>query len=158
MIPPGRSTNAASIEISGGEEKTSNTVEAAIAQEFTITTEQRIEGEPSYTASKVSGKVAQTVEYLITVNNTGAVAFTGTIGAGGGGAVNLTASGALSGRCGGNFPPRLGNSCNHNFSVYRRTSAGDRAWRAQWEVRSGLGQGQPRAKSQVIGDNRGPYV
>src|SRR5271166_4068043 len=38
---------------------------------FSIVKEQRIRGESSYTASKLTGAVGQTVEYKITVTNTG---------------------------------------------------------------------------------------
>ena len=54
--------------------KESNTVEVEVELEtptFTIHKEQRIKGESSYTTSKLKGKVGQTVEYLITVENTG---------------------------------------------------------------------------------------
>ena len=42
--------------------------------EFSIHKEQRFHGESSYTTSKLTGRVGQTVEYKITVENTGTVA------------------------------------------------------------------------------------
>ena len=41
---------------------------------FTIHKEQRIKGELSYTAAKLKGQIGQTIEYLITVENTGSSA------------------------------------------------------------------------------------
>ncbi len=51
--------------------KQSNTVEVELSPSFAIKKEQRIKGESSYTAAKLKAKVGQTVEYLITVENTG---------------------------------------------------------------------------------------
>ena len=59
--------------------KESNTVEVEVELEtpsFSIKKEQRIKGESSYTAAKLKAKVGQTVEYLITVENTGGSAVT----------------------------------------------------------------------------------
>ena len=59
--------------------KESNTVEVEVELEtpsFSIKKEQRIEGEPSYTAAKLKGQVGETVEYLITVEDTGTSAVT----------------------------------------------------------------------------------
>ncbi len=69
--------NEASIEGNEGTStKTSNKVTATVNAEpsFTINKEQKIAGEASYTAGEVTGKVGQTVEYKITVKNTGNVA------------------------------------------------------------------------------------
>ena len=57
--------------------KESNTVEVGIeaeTPEIAIHKEQRLHGEPNYTTSKLTGKVGQTVEYKITVENTGNIA------------------------------------------------------------------------------------
>jgi len=57
--------------------KESNKVEVVVEAEqpeFSIHKEQRLHGETSYTTSKLTGKVGQTVEYKITVENTGNVA------------------------------------------------------------------------------------
>ena len=70
-------TNEASIEGNEGTgTKTSNKVTATVNAEpsFTINKEQKIAGEASYTAGEVTGKLNQTVEYKITVKNTGNVA------------------------------------------------------------------------------------
>ncbi len=59
--------------------KESNTVEVEVEVEtplFTIHKEQRIQGELSYTAAKLKGQIGQTIEYLITVENTGGTAVT----------------------------------------------------------------------------------
>ncbi len=59
--------------------KESNTVEVEVEMEtplFTIHKEQRIQGEPNYTAAKLKGQIGQTIEYLITVENTGGSAVT----------------------------------------------------------------------------------
>ena len=59
--------------------KESNTVEVEVEMEtpvFTIHKEQRFAGEATYTAAKLKGQVGQTVEYLITVENTGGTAVT----------------------------------------------------------------------------------
>ncbi len=63
--------NTASIS-GGGVEKTSNTVEVEIKKpNFEIKKEQRLKGEPTYTTAKLKGEVGETVEYKITVKNTG---------------------------------------------------------------------------------------
>jgi len=57
--------------------KESNTVEVVVEAEqpeFSIHKEQRLKGESGYTTSKLTGKVGQTVEYKIAVENTGNVA------------------------------------------------------------------------------------
>ncbi|HTY97807.1 MAG TPA: hypothetical protein VMB91_12250 [Solirubrobacteraceae bacterium] len=57
--------------------KESNTVEVVIEPEqpeFTIHKEQRFHGEGSYTTAKLTGKIGQTVEYKVTLENTGNVA------------------------------------------------------------------------------------
>ncbi len=54
--------------------KESNKVEVGVepeAPEFVIHKEQRFHGESGYTTAKLTGKVGQTVEYKITVENTG---------------------------------------------------------------------------------------
>ena len=56
--------------------KESNKVEVGLSPNFAIKKEQRIKGESSYTAAKLKAKVGQTVEYLITVENTGSSAVT----------------------------------------------------------------------------------
>ena len=56
--------------------KESNKVEVELSPKFSIHKEQRIKGESSYTASKLKAKVGQTVEYLITVENTGSSTIT----------------------------------------------------------------------------------
>ena len=74
MLAVGTYTNEASIEGNEGTgTKTSNKVTAKVAAEpsFTIKKEQRIAGEVAYTASELTGKLGQTVEYKITVKNTG---------------------------------------------------------------------------------------
>ena len=64
--------NTASIE-ANKETKTSNTVEVEIKQpNFEVIKEQRIKGEAGYTiAPKLKAEVGETVEYRITVKNTG---------------------------------------------------------------------------------------
>ena len=42
--------------------------------EFTIRKEQRLKGESSYTTAKLTGKIGQTVEYKVSLENTGTVA------------------------------------------------------------------------------------
>ena len=57
--------------------KESNKVEVGVepeAPEFLIHKEQRFHGESGYTTAKLTGKIGQTVEYKITVENTGNVA------------------------------------------------------------------------------------
>ena len=57
--------------------KESNKVEVGVepeTPEFVIHKEQRFHGETSYTTAKLTGKLGQTVEYKITVENTGNVA------------------------------------------------------------------------------------
>ncbi len=57
--------------------KESNKVEVIVepeSPEFLIHKEQRLHGEAGYTTAKLTGKVGQTVEYKITVENTGNVA------------------------------------------------------------------------------------
>ena len=56
--------------------KESNKVEVGLSPSFAIKKEQRIKGESSYTTAKLKAKVGQTVEYLITVENTGSAAVT----------------------------------------------------------------------------------
>ena len=60
--------------------KESNTVEVEVEAEsalFSIKKEQRIKGEGTgYTKEKLKAKVGQTVEYLITVENTGSSSIT----------------------------------------------------------------------------------
>ena len=56
--------------------KESNKVEVGLSPSFAIKKEQRLKGESSYTAAKLKAKVGQTVEYLITVENTGSSAVT----------------------------------------------------------------------------------
>ncbi|HTQ69247.1 MAG TPA: hypothetical protein VMI13_11205, partial [Solirubrobacteraceae bacterium] len=51
--------------------KESNKVEVELSPSFAIKKEQRIKGESSYTAAKLKARVGQTVEYLLTVENTG---------------------------------------------------------------------------------------
>ncbi len=64
-------TNTASIE-GGKETKTSNTVEVEInPPNFEVIKEQRIKGEASFTKAKLKAEVGETVEYKITVKNTG---------------------------------------------------------------------------------------
>ena len=70
----GANNNEASIE--GNETtgtKTSNKVTTTVASEPTFSIEkfQRIEGEPTYTTSEITGALGQTVEYKIVVTNTG---------------------------------------------------------------------------------------
>ena len=55
----------------------SNKVEVGVepeTPEFVIHKEQRFHGESNYTTSKLTGKIGETVEYKITVENTGNVA------------------------------------------------------------------------------------
>ena len=59
--------------------KESNTVEVEVELEtpsFSIKKEQRIKGEGAYTAAKLKGQIGETVEYLITVEDTGTSAIT----------------------------------------------------------------------------------
>ena len=64
-------TNTASIE-GGKETKTSNKVEVEIKPpEFEVIKEQRIKGETLFTKAKLKAEVGETVEYKITVKNTG---------------------------------------------------------------------------------------
>ena len=42
--------------------------------EFTIRKEQRLKGESAYTTAKLAGKIGQTVEYKVSLENTGSVA------------------------------------------------------------------------------------
>ena len=64
-------TNTGSI-VGGSEEMTSNTVEVEVlVPNFTVKKEQRIKGEVGYTTAKLKAEVGQTVEYKITVSNTG---------------------------------------------------------------------------------------
>ncbi len=73
----GSYTNEASIEGNEGTgTKTSNKVVAKVAAEpsYTIEKLQKIQGEGTFGTSEVSGKLGQTVEYKITVKNTGNVA------------------------------------------------------------------------------------
>ncbi len=63
--------NTASIT-GGGVEKTSNTVEVEIKKpNFEVIKEQRLKGETNYTTVLLHGSVGETVEYKITVKNTG---------------------------------------------------------------------------------------
>ena len=63
--------NTASIE-ANKEPKTSNTVEVEIKQpNFEVIKEQRIKGEAGFTKAKLQAEVGETVEYKITVKNTG---------------------------------------------------------------------------------------
>ena len=63
--------NSATIE-ANKEPKTSNTVEVEIKKpNFEILKEQRLKGEVGYTKAKLTGEVGETVEYKITVKNTG---------------------------------------------------------------------------------------
>ena len=73
----GTYTNKASIEGNEGTgTKKSNKVMAKVPAEpsFTIEKQQRSKGELSYGAGELTGKFGQTVEYEITVKNTGNVA------------------------------------------------------------------------------------
>ena len=64
-------TNTGSI-VGGTKEMTSNTVEVEVlVPNFTVKKEQRIKGEAGYTTAKLKAEVGQTVEYKITVSNTG---------------------------------------------------------------------------------------
>ena len=64
-------TNTGSI-VGGAKEMTSNTVEVEVlVPNFTVKKEQRIKGEAGYTTAKLKAEVGQTVEYKITVSNTG---------------------------------------------------------------------------------------
>ena len=74
VLTVGTTTNEASIEGNEGTgKKTSNVVKVNVAAEpsFTINKEQKIKGEGVFTTSEISGKLGQTVEYKITVKNTG---------------------------------------------------------------------------------------
>ena len=74
VLPVGTTTNEASIEGNEGTgTQTSNKVVAKVAAEpsYTIEKQQKIAGESSYTSGELSGKLGQTVEYKITVKNTG---------------------------------------------------------------------------------------
>ena len=74
VLAVGTYTNEASIEGNEGTgTKTSNKVVAKVPAEpsFTITKEQKLHGESGYTAGELTGKLGQTVEYKITVKNTG---------------------------------------------------------------------------------------
>ncbi len=74
VLAVGTTTNEASIEGNEGTgTKTSNKVTINVAAEpnFTIEKQQRIKGEVSYSPGEVSGEFGQTVEYKITVKNTG---------------------------------------------------------------------------------------
>ena len=63
--------NSATIE-ANKEPKTSNTVEVEIKQpNFEVIKEQRIKGEAGFTNAKLQAEVGETVEYKITVKNTG---------------------------------------------------------------------------------------
>ena len=71
--------NSASIE--GNESagtKTSNSVEAEVpsAPSFTIEKQQKLESEPTYTKSKLTGAIGNTVDYKIVVKNTGNISLT----------------------------------------------------------------------------------
>ncbi len=72
----GSYTNEASIEPTEAATKNSNKVVVKVATKatFTIEKQQRIKGEPSYSAAEHTGALGQTVEYLIVVKNTGNVA------------------------------------------------------------------------------------
>ena len=73
----GTNNNEASIEGNEGTgTKTSNKVTTTVASEPTFSIEkfQRIEGEPTYTTSEITGALNQTVEYKVVVTNTGNVA------------------------------------------------------------------------------------
>ncbi len=70
-------SNEASIEGNeGAGTKTSNKVTVSVTEEasFTIEKLQRVQGEPTFTKSEVTGKTGQLVEYEIVVKNTGNVA------------------------------------------------------------------------------------
>ncbi len=72
----GANNNEASIEGNEGTgTKTSNKVTTTVASEPTFSIEkfQRIEGEPTYTTSEITGALGQTVEYKVVVTNTGNV-------------------------------------------------------------------------------------
>jgi len=65
-------TNVAAVEDSEHVTVPSNEVEVEAREEgSTVLKEQRLSGEPAYTAGKLVGKIGQTVEYLITVTDTG---------------------------------------------------------------------------------------
>ena len=70
-------SNEASIEGSeGAGTKTSNKVTVSVTEEASYTIEklQRVQGEPNFTKSEVTGKTGQLLEYEIVVKNTGNVA------------------------------------------------------------------------------------
>ncbi|HTQ67561.1 MAG TPA: hypothetical protein VMI13_02610 [Solirubrobacteraceae bacterium] len=76
VLAVGSYTNEASITGNEGTgTKGSNKVTAKVPVEptFTITKVQKIAGESSYTEAERSGKIGQTVEYKVTVKNTGNV-------------------------------------------------------------------------------------
>ena len=68
---PNPYVNVATIE-GGGKEKPSEKVEVEVEPEFTVIKEQRLKGEANYTKAVLKGKVGETVEYKLTVTNTGA--------------------------------------------------------------------------------------
>ena len=76
LINTGTYSNEASIEGNEGTgTRVSNKVSVKVSTKaaYTITKEQRIKGESSYTTSELSGEVGQIVEYKIIVKNTGNV-------------------------------------------------------------------------------------
>ncbi len=76
LINTGTYSNEASIEGNEGTgTRVSNkvTVKVSTKAAYTITKEQRIKGESSYTTSELGGEVGQVVEYKIVVKNTGNV-------------------------------------------------------------------------------------
>ena len=77
MLGVGTYSNEASIEGNEGTgTKTSNKVTVKVIAEpsFTIEKVEKIAGESSYSESEHTGKIGQTVEYKVTVKNTGNVA------------------------------------------------------------------------------------
>ena len=84
LTEPGSWSNVASVQSTGNEHMcgrymsstlTSNTVvvKVAAAEAFTVLKEQRLGSSGSYTTEKLTGKLGETVDYLITVTNTGGV-------------------------------------------------------------------------------------
>ena len=76
VLAVGTYTNEASIEGNEGTGTKSSKVTAKVVAEpsYSIEKQQRIAGEGSYTSSELAGKLGQTVEYKITVKNTGNLA------------------------------------------------------------------------------------
>jgi uncharacterized repeat protein (TIGR01451 family) len=73
LATAGTWTNTAEVETTTAGKERSNTVEAEVpAQEsLKVVKEQKLFGQPSFTREKLTGKVGETVDYQITVTNTG---------------------------------------------------------------------------------------